>query len=147
VAADSTVETFAALEVLIDNDRWHGVPFQLRTGKAPAQSRHTVTLGFRQPADRLFAVSEGTRAAAQSNEVSLELSEPGAIWIDFLAKEPGTTMDLGPASLTFRYRDSFEIANELEGTSACSTARCSETRRCSQAHRESSGCGRCRARC
>ena len=50
VAADSTVETFAALEVEVDNQRWAGVPFQLRTGKALAESRHTVTLGFKEPA-------------------------------------------------------------------------------------------------
>ncbi len=50
VATDSNVETFAALEVLIDNQRWAGVPFQLRTGKALAESRHTVTLGFKEPA-------------------------------------------------------------------------------------------------
>lgn len=37
------------------------------------------------------------------------------IWIDFLAKQPGASMDLGVASLTFRYGDSFNIANELEG--------------------------------
>jgi glucose-6-phosphate 1-dehydrogenase len=37
------------------------------------------------------------------------------IWIDFLAKQPGASMDLGPATLTFRYGDSFQIANELQG--------------------------------
>ncbi len=114
VAADSTVETFAALEVLIDNERWHGVPFHVRTGKALAQSRQTVTLGFHQAPDRLFAVPGGA-VAAGSNRISFELSEPGVIGIDFLAKEPGATMDLAPASLTFRYRESFDIAHELEG--------------------------------
>ena len=49
VAADSNVETFAALEVLIENHRWAGVPFQLRTGKALAESRHTVTSASRSP--------------------------------------------------------------------------------------------------
>jgi glucose-6-phosphate 1-dehydrogenase len=115
VAAGSSVETFAAIEVLIDNERWRGVPFQLRTGKALAQSRHTLTLGFKKPARRLFRLSEHASAVSRANEISFELSEPGVIWIDFLAKRPGASMDLGAASLTFRYGDSFDIANELEG--------------------------------
>jgi glucose-6-phosphate 1-dehydrogenase len=115
VAPDSTVETFAALEVLINNERWTGVPFQLRTGKALAQSRHTVTLGFKHPARRMFTLPDAASPAARPNEISFELSEPGVIWIDFFAKQPGASMELGAASLTFRYGDSFDIANELQG--------------------------------
>jgi glucose-6-phosphate 1-dehydrogenase len=115
VAAGSTVETFAALEVEIDNDRWAGVPFQLRTGKALAESRHTVTLGFKEPARGMFERVEDAAVAARPNELTFELSDPGAIWVDFLAKEPGAQMNLGAASLTFRYADSFTVANELEG--------------------------------
>jgi len=115
VAANSSVETFVALEVLIDNERWSGVPFQLRTGKALAYSRHTVTLGFKQPARRMFKLPDDASSAARANEISFELSEPGVIWVDFLAKQPGARMDLGHASLTFRYGDSFDVANELEG--------------------------------
>ena len=115
VAAGSTVETFAALEVLIDNERWAGVPFQLRTGKALAESRHTVTLGFKEPARGMFADDDAAAAAAHPNELTFELSDPGAIWVDFLAKEPGASMKLGAASLTFRYGDSFDVANDLEG--------------------------------
>jgi glucose-6-phosphate 1-dehydrogenase len=114
VATGSTVETFAALEVEIDNERWAGVPFQLRTGKALAESRHTVTLGFKEPARAMFARDEAAAAAAHPNELTFELSDPGMIWVDFLAKEPGASMKLGAASLTFRYGDSFDVANELE---------------------------------
>ncbi|MCV7071630.1 glucose-6-phosphate dehydrogenase, partial [Mycobacterium rufum] len=49
VADDSRVETFVALEAFVDNDRWRGVPFYLRTGKALADNRRTVTLTFRTP--------------------------------------------------------------------------------------------------
>jgi len=115
VAPGSAVETFAALEVLIDNERWAGVPFQLRTGKALTESRHTLTLGFKKPARRMFERSAGACAPGRPNEISFELSEPGVIWIDFLAKQPGASMNLGAASLTFRYGDSFDVANELEG--------------------------------
>jgi glucose-6-phosphate 1-dehydrogenase len=113
VAADSTVETFAAIEVEIDNDRWAGVPFHLRTGKALAQSRHTVTLGFKEAARRMFDLADPA-SVRRTNELSFEFSEPGVIWADFLAKQPGPTMDVGAASLTFRYRDSFTAGRGLE---------------------------------
>jgi glucose-6-phosphate 1-dehydrogenase len=115
VAAGSTVETFAALELEIDNERWAGVPFQLRTGKALAESRRTVTLGFKEPARGMFARDDAAAAATHPNELTFELSDPGSIWIDFLAKEPGARMKLGAASLNFRYGDSFDVANDLEG--------------------------------
>ena len=114
VAADSNVETFTALELHIDNARWAGVPFQLRTGKALAESRHTVTLGFKEPERTMFELDAAAAATAQANELTFELSDPGAIWVDFLAKKPGAEMSLGAASLSFRYGDSFELANELE---------------------------------
>jgi glucose-6-phosphate 1-dehydrogenase len=114
VAQDSTVETFVAVEALIDNDRWAGVPFLLRTGKALAEDRTTVTLGFKEPARRMFELAGGRSPGARPNEISLELSEPGVIWVDFLAKEPGARMSLGSASLAFRYGDSFNVRNELK---------------------------------
>ena len=114
VAADSTVETFAALEVEIDNDRWAGVPFQLRTGKAMAESRTTVTLGFKKPPQELFELAADAADPLGPNELTFELSDPGAISIYFLAKEPGATIDLAGASLSFRYADSFTVANELK---------------------------------
>ncbi len=115
VASDSTIETFAALEVLVDNERWAGVPFQLRTGKGLAKTRHTVTLGFKKPARGMFALPADSRPAMRPDELSFELSDPGMIWVDFLAKQPGATMKLGPASLRLSYSDSFNIANELQG--------------------------------
>jgi glucose-6-phosphate 1-dehydrogenase len=113
VAANSAVETFAALRVEIDNRRWAGVPFQLRTGKALAETRHTVTLGFKAAPQQLFELVAGADAL-DPNELTFELSDPGAISICFLAKEPGATLDLAGASLSFRYADSFTVANELE---------------------------------
>jgi len=117
VAPDSNVETFAALEVRIANSRWEGVPFLLRTGKALAESRHTVTLGFKQPARGMFdPFPEALDAATvHSNELTFEVADPGVIWVDFLAKQPGAAMNLGAASLTFRYRDFFRLSDELTG--------------------------------
>jgi glucose-6-phosphate 1-dehydrogenase len=113
VAADSTVETFAALDVEVANPRWSGVPFQLRTGKALAESRHTVTLGFKTAPQQLFEVATDHPGRVAGNEFAFELSDPGEISVSFLAKEPGATFDLSGASLNFRYGDSFALGNEL----------------------------------
>ncbi len=89
VADDSDVETFVALEMYVDNDRWRDVPFYLRTGKALAETRRTITLRFRTPEATLLDGGEGT-----DNELVLELTDDVTIAIDVRAKRPGPTMDL-----------------------------------------------------
>ena len=111
VAADSDTETFVALEVEIDNWRWAGVPFYLRTGKCLTESRHLVALDFREPPMRMFPDSVQHQGA---NQLVFELSEPGSITADFQAKVPGATMKLGPARMTFSYDESFCADNQLE---------------------------------
>ena len=111
VGAESETETFVALEVEIDNWRWAGVPFYLRTGKAMAESRHMVTLDFREPPMVMFPNSVQHQG---SNQLVFELSEPGSITADFQAKMPGATMELGPARMTFSYDQSFCADNQLE---------------------------------
>src|SRR5690606_4441846 len=100
VAPDSDTETFVAVEVEIDNWRWAGVPFYLRTGKCMAESRHLVALDFREPPMRMFP---GEVQHQGANQLVFELSEPGSITADFQAKVPGPTMELGPARMVFRY--------------------------------------------
>ncbi|MHB1841735.1 MAG: glucose-6-phosphate dehydrogenase [Sulfobacillus sp.] len=114
VAKDSAVETLVALEAWIDNARWRGVPFYLRTGKAMANSALTVTLGFRDPPRHMFDRAAQVKVGESPNELVLELADPGQVHIPFLAKEPGPTMTLGEAALNFSYADSFQVANELE---------------------------------
>lgn len=114
VAKDSAVETLVALEAWVDNARWQGVPFYLRTGKAMAKSALTVTLGFKEPPGHMFDRTAQVKLGESPNELVLELSDPGSIQIPFLAKEPGPTMALAEAALNFSYADSFQLANELE---------------------------------
>ena len=111
VAPDSDTETFAAVKVEIDNWRWAGVPFFLRTGKCLAEARHLVALDFREPPMRMFP---GEVQHQGANQLVFEFSEPGAITADFQAKVPGPTMELGPARMAFRYEDSFCAENQLE---------------------------------
>ena len=113
VAADSNVETYAAAEVTVDNRRWAGMPFYLRTGKALAETRTTVTLGFKQPAVQVFDLSPDATGDLRPDEIVFDLEDPSGVTFAFSAKEPGPLMALETASCSFRYADSFTVANEL----------------------------------
>jgi len=115
VPADSDTETMIALRVEVENWRWHGVPFYLRSGKAMKQSRQTITLGFHAPPVRMFRASRHDAPLGQVNEIIIDFADPGAISIEFMSKMPGPEMTLGASKLTFRYEDSFAAANALEG--------------------------------
>ena len=105
VAEDSQTETFIAAKVEIDNWRWAGVPFFLRTGKRMAASRQSVTLAFREPPHRLFP--DLPRDGQANDHLTLELGRDEGISIAFLAKRPGPSISLAPASMNFRYGASF----------------------------------------
>jgi glucose-6-phosphate 1-dehydrogenase len=115
VPSGSSTETMAAVRVEIDNWRWAGVPFFLRSGKRLAASRQLVTLGFRQPPLRMFRTSKTDEPADRGNEIVIDFADPGSISAEFLAKEPGAEVILSPATMQFRYQDSFCTANDLEG--------------------------------
>ncbi|HST26064.1 MAG TPA: glucose-6-phosphate dehydrogenase [Gaiellaceae bacterium] len=103
VSARSQTETFVALEARIDNWRWEGVPFYLRTGKSLAQDRQTISLAFREPPLRMFRLARGQRTSQRPNELMIEFRDPGSISQRFLAKQPGPSMDLREAAMTFSY--------------------------------------------
>ena len=115
VAPDSQTETFAALRVEVDNWRWSGVPFYLRSGKSMAQRRQAVTLGLKEPPLRMFPGGSHLRNSQRCNELVIDFDDPGWIGVRFLAKQPGPAMRLGTAEMTFRYADSFHKMHELEG--------------------------------
>ncbi len=110
VVPDSQTETFVALRCFVENARWAGVPFYLRTGKRLAESRRVLTIGFRELSDQLFAPPEGF----PPRELVFDLGDPGGISTHFLVKAPGPTPRLAPAPFAFRYEDSFTIAHQLE---------------------------------
>jgi len=115
VPADSDTETMVAVRVEIENWRWHGVPFYLRSGKSLAASRQTVTLGFREPPMRMFRVHRQDAPMGRVNEIIIDFADPGSIKIEFLAKEPGPDMTLGATEMKFSYDDSFAHSMALEG--------------------------------
>ncbi|MCP9272117.1 glucose-6-phosphate dehydrogenase [Mycolicibacterium arenosum] len=91
---DSAVETFVALEAYVDTERWRGVPFLLRTGKAMAETRRTVTLTFRTPALETFGEQP-------PNRLVLELTDTPAVTLDLLTKKPGPSLTLAPRAVEF----------------------------------------------
>jgi len=115
VDPESQTETFVAMRVEIDNWRWAGVPFYLRSGKSMAQRRQTVTLGLKEPTMRMFPDVARLSAGERSNEIVIDFDDPGWIAVRFLAKRPGPAMRLREVEMTFRYEDSFHRMHELEG--------------------------------
>ncbi|HVY77080.1 MAG TPA: glucose-6-phosphate dehydrogenase [Solirubrobacterales bacterium] len=108
VAPDSDTETFVALRAFVDNWRWEGVPFFLRSGKRLAQSHHLLTVAFAEPPRRMFPIDCSQVAEEFGHDhLSFELGEPGSISASFLAKVPGPKMQLGQAHMRFSYADSF----------------------------------------
>jgi glucose-6-phosphate 1-dehydrogenase len=115
VPADSDTETMIALRVEIENWRWQGVPFFLRSGKSLKESRQLVTLGFHEPALKMFRAHRKDIPTGRVNEMVIDFADPGSINVDFLAKMPGPEMTLAASTMSFRYQDSFAQANALEG--------------------------------
>ena len=113
VAPDSNTETFIALRAWVDNSRWMGVPFYLRTGKCLAESRQIITIGLREPVMEIFPDQrDGNHPDA--DRLIIDFKDPGSIHADFLVKQPGPEMHLGQARMNFYYRDSFQEKNNLE---------------------------------
>jgi glucose-6-phosphate 1-dehydrogenase len=103
VDPNSTVETLAALRVWIDNSRWRGVPFLLRTGKRMAAGRRVVTVGIRDPEVRTFTASVG-----RPNEIVFEVADDPLVTVDLRAKVPGPAMTLANAALHVDLLEQFE---------------------------------------
>jgi glucose-6-phosphate 1-dehydrogenase len=115
VAADSQTETMVAVRVEVDNWRWHGVPFFLRSGKAMGASRQVIVLGFQPPPLRMFPAHRKDVPYGRQNEIVIDFADPGAIKVNFLAKVPGAELTLGNAEMAFYYKDSFIESHALEG--------------------------------
>ncbi len=107
VAVDSRTETFIALRAGIDNWRWAGVPFFLRTGKRLGEQRRLLTIAFREPPRRMFRAVRAFVEDFGPDHISFDLGNPGGIITSFLAKVPGPQMRLGQARMEFSYEGSF----------------------------------------
>jgi len=100
VAADSTTETFAAVKLLVDNWRWQGVPFYLRTGKRMAKKVTEIAIQFRRPPVMLFRQAVGTPAA---NVLVLRVQPDEGFSLRIESKVPGQGLTLQQVAMDYSY--------------------------------------------
>jgi glucose-6-phosphate 1-dehydrogenase len=100
VAPNSTVETFIAARLSVDNWRWAGVPFFLRTGKCMAEGARIVSIAFREPPKSMFPTSAGVGSAGPDH-LTFDLSDTPRLSLSFYGKRPGPGMHLDKASMQF----------------------------------------------
>ena len=105
VNPESNTETFVALRLLIDNWRWSGVPFYLRTGKRLPLNASEVRIQFRPTPNVLFAAQCGPRLDA--NAITLRLQPNEGIFLRFNGKVPGANMEIRPVLMQFDYESQF----------------------------------------
>jgi len=106
VAADSSVETFVALKLFLDNWRWLNVPFYLRTGKRMTARQSEIIVQFKAGPSTLFNESDDT---ILPNLLRLFIQPEEGISLRFNAKIPGPAMELDPVNMRFKYSDYFGI--------------------------------------
>ena len=102
VSPNSPTETFVALKLFVDNWRWSGVPFYLRTGKRLARPQTEVAIRFRQAPHRVFRGE-----TLEYNSLVLNIQPDEGISLSFGAKAPGAQMHIQPVTMDFRYRQAF----------------------------------------
>jgi len=105
VDPESRTETFVAMKLAIDNWRWAGVPFYLRTGKRLGAQNTHIVIQFRQAPFVLFR--DTSVATLMPNQLVLHIQPEEGISLRFAAKVPGPSMQLGAVDMNFEYADYF----------------------------------------
>ena len=111
VSPSSEVDTFVALKLFIENWRWQGVPFYLRTGKRMPRAVTEVQVVFREAPIRFFGEIPGVDRL-RPNHLTLSIQPEEAITFSFLTKEPGPEVRVKPVRMDFSYRDAFQQQQE-----------------------------------
>ena len=101
VPADSRTPTYAAVRMDVENWRWQGVPFYLRSGKGLDDKRTEIVIQFRRPPHLMFPQEIGP------NILAIQVQPDEGLHIEFQAKTPDEKMELKPVDLEFHYDDSF----------------------------------------
>lgn len=113
VNPESETETFIALKCLIDNWRWAGVPFFLRTGKRLAEGQRIISIAFREPPKSMFPANSGVGAQGPDH-LTFDLADASKMSLSFYGKRPGPGMRLDKLSLQFAMHDTGFIGDVLE---------------------------------
>jgi glucose-6-phosphate 1-dehydrogenase len=113
VDSESDTETFIALKCMIDNWRWAGVPFFLRTGKRMAQGQRIISIAFREPPKSMFPPGSGVSAQGPDH-LTFDLADATKISLSFYGKRPGPGIRLDKLSLQFAMHDTGMVGEVLE---------------------------------
>jgi glucose-6-phosphate 1-dehydrogenase len=110
---ESDTETFIALKCFIDNWRWAGVPFYLRTGKRLAEGQRIISIAFREPPKSMFPAGSGVGAQGPDH-LTFDLADASKMSLSFYGKRPGPGMRLDKLSLQFAMHDTGFVGDVLE---------------------------------
>ena len=113
VDPESDTETFIALKCMIDNWRWAGVPFFLRTGKRMAEGQRIISIAFREPPKSMFPTNSGVGAQGPDH-LTFDLADASKVSLSFYGKRPGPGMRLDKQSLQFSMHDTGLAGEVLE---------------------------------
>jgi len=106
VAANSTTETYAALALYVDNWRWQGIPFYLRSGKMLPGKVTQIAIRFVRPPHQMFDVLAGATQLS-TNHLSICIQPDEGFHLSFMTKVPDGGMTMRPAEMDFHFRDQF----------------------------------------
>ena len=110
VSPSSTTETYVAFRIAVDNWRWAGVPFYLRTGKRLTKKKSEVVIQFKQPPLALFR--EASMAPPEPNHLVISIQPEEMIKLRFAAKVPGPQLTTSPVDMRFNYEDYFGLEEQ-----------------------------------
>jgi glucose-6-phosphate 1-dehydrogenase len=113
VGPHSDTETFVALRCEIDNWRWAGVPFFLRTGKRLAEGARIISIAFREPPKSMFPTGSGVGALGPDH-LTFDLADASKLSLSFYGKRPGPGMKLDKLSLQFALHETGRESDVLE---------------------------------
>jgi glucose-6-phosphate 1-dehydrogenase len=105
VKSNSSTETYVALELHVENWRWAGVPFYVRTGKRLAREFTEIRVHFKRTPQALFALTPDEQV--EPNVVVISIQPDEGIALQFGAKRPGDQMQVVPVKANFSYRTAF----------------------------------------
>ncbi|MFT4233388.1 MAG: glucose-6-phosphate dehydrogenase [Microbacterium sp.] len=113
VSVDSDTETFIALRARVDNWRWAGVPFYLRTGKRMAEGMRIISIAFKEAPKSMFPAGSGIGAEG-TDHLTFDLADESKVSLSFYGKRPGPGMRLEKLSMQFSTSDTGHRADVLE---------------------------------
>jgi glucose-6-phosphate 1-dehydrogenase len=113
VDAESDTETFIALKCSIDNWRWAGVPFFLRTGKRMAEGQRIISIAFREAPKSMFPPGSGVGVQGPDH-LTFDLADASKVSLSFYGKRPGPGMRLDKLSMQFALQETGLIGDVLE---------------------------------